>query len=140
MVLERNRPHAALGRLDGDLNHILRAVNKVRVGVDMTVDRSFEQLVLDSRIDLKHLRVVLQHLIKVILGVELAYARHAQGSPDHQFLRGLRICGKITHEKISLRSFSVQRSMFKVQSLVRIRSNTTVVSMLNGLRLSDLEP
>jgi hypothetical protein len=34
MVFKRNRPHATLRRLDGDLNHVLRAVNKIWVGMN----------------------------------------------------------------------------------------------------------
>src|SRR5688572_6311106 len=84
--------------------------------MDMAIDRSLKQLILDSRIDLQHLRVVFQHLVEIIFSVELAHSRHAQGSPDHQLFRGRGISSKITHRKISLRSISVQSLMFKAQS------------------------
>ena len=83
MVFEGDRAHAALGGFNGDLDHVLRAMNEVRVSMDMTIDGAVEQLVLDARIDLQHLRVILEHLIKIILGVELARPRHRQRPPQH---------------------------------------------------------
>ena len=88
-------PH--LRRFDGDLNHVLRAMHEIRKGVDVAIDGALKQLVFDPRINLEHLRVVLQHLIKIILGVELAHPRDRQRSAHHQFFGGLRICSKITH-------------------------------------------
>jgi hypothetical protein len=37
----------------GNLDHILRAVNEIRKGMDMTIDRTLEQLVFNARIDLQ---------------------------------------------------------------------------------------
>ena len=81
VVFKSNRAHAAFGGFDGDLDHVLRAMNKIGISVNMTIDRAVEQFVLDPRIDLQHLRVVLQHLIEIILGVELAHSRDAQVRP-----------------------------------------------------------
>ena len=75
VVLEGDRAHAALRRLDRDLDHVLRAVDEIGIGVDVAVDRALEQLVFDPRIDFQHLRVVFEHLIEIILGVELACTR-----------------------------------------------------------------
>src|SRR5262245_14167359 len=83
VVFKSDRAHAALGRLDGDLDHVLGTMDKVRKGMDMTIDSVLKQLVLDTRINLQHLRVVLEHLIKIVLGIELAHPRHAQSSADH---------------------------------------------------------
>jgi hypothetical protein len=77
VVFEGDGPHAALGRLDGDLDHILRAMYKVRKRMNVTIDGALKQVVLDPRIDLQHLRVVLEHLIKIILGIELTHPCHA---------------------------------------------------------------
>ena len=77
VVFEGDGAHAALGRLDGDLDHVLRAMNEIRKRMDVTIDGALEQLVLDPRIDLQHLRVVFEHLIKIILGIKLAHPRHA---------------------------------------------------------------
>jgi hypothetical protein len=38
VIFEGNRAHAALRRLDGDLDHILRTMNEIRIGMDVTVD------------------------------------------------------------------------------------------------------
>ena len=46
------------------------------MGVELKVrgvDRADEQLILDTRVDLQDLRVVLEHLIEVVLGVELPH-------------------------------------------------------------------
>src|SRR5262245_52963346 len=83
VVFESDCPHAALGRLDGDLDHVLGTMDKVWKSMDMTIDSALKQLVLDTRIDLQHLRVVFEHLIKIVLGIELAHPRHAQSSADH---------------------------------------------------------
>ena len=99
MVLECDRAHAALRRFDRDLNHILRAVHEIRIGMNVTIDGSLEQLIFDPRINLQHLRVVFQHLIKIVFGVELPHSGNRQRSPHHQFFGCLRICSKITHEK-----------------------------------------
>ena len=48
VVFKSDGAHAAFGSLDGDLNHILRAVHKIRKSMDMTVDSPLEQLVLDA--------------------------------------------------------------------------------------------
>jgi hypothetical protein len=77
VIFEGDRPHAALRRLDGDLDHVLRPMNEIRKSMDVTIDGTLKQLVLDPRIDLQHLRVVFQHLVKIILGVELAHSCHA---------------------------------------------------------------
>src|SRR5262245_9183650 len=90
-------------------------MDKIWEGMDVTVDSSLEQLVLDTRINLQHLRVVFQHLVKIILGIEFAHSRNAQSSADHQLFRGRSICSKITHGKSPFARFSVQK--FKVQSL-----------------------
>jgi hypothetical protein len=99
MVLECDRAHAALRRFDRDLNHILRAMHEIRIGMNVTIDGSLEQLIFDPRINLQHLRVVFQHLIKIVFGVELPHSGNRQRSPHHQFFGCLRICSKITHEK-----------------------------------------
>ena len=58
VIFESDGAHAAFGSLNRDLNHILRAVDKIRKSVDMTIDSSLQQLVFDTRTDLQHLRVV----------------------------------------------------------------------------------
>ena len=77
VVFEGDRPHAALRRLDGDLDHVLRPMNEIRKSMNVTIDGTLKQLVLDPRINLQHLRVIFEHLIKIILGIELAHPRHA---------------------------------------------------------------
>ena len=83
MIFERDGAHAGLRRLDGDLNHVLGAMHEVRKGVDMAIDSALKQFVFNPRIDFEHLRVVFEHLIKIILGVELAHPRDGQRPADH---------------------------------------------------------
>jgi hypothetical protein len=100
VVLESERAHAGLGSINGDLNHVLRAIHEVRKCMNVAVDGSFEKLVLDSRIDLEHFRVVLEHLVEIILGVELADPLHGK-HPAHEKLSGrLCISRKIAHDRL----------------------------------------
>ena len=101
VVLEGQRAHARLGGVDGDLDHVLGAVHEVGIGVDVAVDGVLQQLVLDARIDLEHLGVVLEHLVEVILGVELTDTFQGEG-PAYQDARGLCVCCEITHAFSSL--------------------------------------
>ena len=52
VIFERDGAHPALGGFDGDLNHVLGTMNKIRKGMDVTINGSLEKLVLDARIDL----------------------------------------------------------------------------------------
>ena len=78
VILERDRAHAALGCLDGDLNHVLRTMHEIGKRMDVTIDGALQQLVFYTRIDLQHLRVVFEHLVKIILGVQFAHPRNRQ--------------------------------------------------------------
>ena len=102
VILEGQRPHAGLGGVHRDLDHVLGAVDEVGVRVNVTVDGVLKQLVLDARVDLEHLGVVLEHLIEVVLGIELADAFQGKG-PAYQDAGGLRVCGKITHCLLAFR-------------------------------------
>jgi hypothetical protein len=76
VVFEREGTHPSLGRINGHLNHVLRAVNKVRECVNVRIDRPLKKFVLDSRIDVEHFRVVLEHLVEIVFRVELANTLH----------------------------------------------------------------
>ena len=90
MVLEGHGAHAGLSRIDGYINHVLGTMHEVGIGVDMVIDCSHQQLVLDTRMDFENLRVVLEHLVEVVLSVELANASHVEDTPDHDLLDGKR--------------------------------------------------
>src|SRR4030095_10674339 len=47
MVFEGDGAHAALGSLDGDLNHVLGAMDEIGKSVNMAIDGAVEQLVFD---------------------------------------------------------------------------------------------
>src|SRR5436305_433979 len=97
-------------------------MNKIRIRVNVAVDRSPEQLVFDPRIDLQHLRVVLQHLIEIIFCIELAHTLHAQRAPHHQLLSSIRISSKITHGNLPPVDFCSNVQRFKVSG--RFESKT----------------
>src|SRR5207248_2890288 len=69
---------------------------EVREGVNMVVDGADQQVVLDARVNLHDLRVVLEHLVEVVLRVQLADPVDGQ-DPANQGLTGFAY--HITHEK-----------------------------------------
>ena len=101
MVLEGERPHAGLGGIDRDLDEVLGAVHEIGISVHVAIDGVLQEVVLDPGMDFQHLRVVLEHLIEIVLGVQLTHPLHGKHAPDEQLLGRSRIGSKITHAKNS---------------------------------------
>ena len=83
MVFEGDRTHARTRGVDSDLDHVLGPVDKIRVGVDVAVDRPRHQLVLDPGVNGRDARVVFEHLVEKVPGVELAGPLKGQGAAQH---------------------------------------------------------
>src|SRR3989442_12258496 len=89
--------------------------------MDVAIDRPAEKLVLDPRIDLEHLGIVFEHLVKIVLGIELAHPLHAQSPAHHQLGRRLSISRKITHGLL----LSRVRDSYPCSCLERSRATST---------------
>src|SRR6266571_2970115 len=98
MILECQGTHPGLGGVDGDLDHVLRPVNEIGIRMDVTIDRAFQQLVFNARINLEHLRVVFEHLIEVVLRIELPDSFDCQDAAYEQLSGRIGIRSKITHK------------------------------------------
>jgi hypothetical protein len=88
VILKRHRPHLCPGGIHRDLKHVLRALDKVRKRVDVVVDRTHQELILDSRVDRGEGRIVLQHLIEVRTGIELTSPLYSERTTDHSLTYG----------------------------------------------------
>src|SRR5579871_4752280 len=73
VIFERHGPHAGLGGVDRDLDHILRPEYEIRIRVNVRIDCANQKIVLDSGMNLENLRVILEHLIEVVLRIELPH-------------------------------------------------------------------
>ena len=63
--------------------------------MDVAVDGPHQKLILDSRINLEHLRVVLEHLIKIVFRIELSNSFDGQHSAHQELLGRFGISSKI---------------------------------------------
>src|SRR3989454_10582419 len=97
MILECQGAHPGLGGVDCDLNHVLGPVNEIGIRMDVTIDRALQQLVFNSRINFEHLRVVFEHLIEVVLRIELPDPFDCQDAAYEQLTSRIGIRSKITH-------------------------------------------
>ena len=68
--------------------------------MDVAIDGSFQQLVLDARIDLEHLRVVFEHLVEIVFGIELPDPFHSQHSAHEELSGRFGISSKIAHNSL----------------------------------------
>src|SRR2546422_2628239 len=97
MILECQGAHPGLGGVDCDLNHVLGPVNEIGIRMDVTIDRALQQLVFNSRINFEHLRVVFEHLIEVVLRIELPDPFDCQDAAYEQLTSRIGIRSKVTH-------------------------------------------
>src|SRR5437867_6737499 len=97
MILECQGAHTGLGGVDCDLNHVLGPVNEIGICMDVAIDRALQQFVFNSRINLEHLRVVFEHLIEVVLRIELPDSFDRQDAAYEQLPGRIGIRSKITH-------------------------------------------
>src|SRR5262249_60326154 len=98
MILECQGAHPGLRGVDCDLNHVLGPVNEIGIRMDVAIDRALQQLVFNSGINLEHLRVVFEHLIEVVLGIELPDSFDCQDTAYEQLSGRIGIRSKITHK------------------------------------------
>src|SRR5204863_3002161 len=110
MILECQGAHPGLGGVDCDLNHVLGPLNEIGIRMDVAIDRALQQLVFNSRINFEHLRVVFEHLIEVVLRIELPDSFDRQDAAYEQLTSRIGIRSKITHRKSSYEGkFEVRR-------------------------------
>ncbi len=65
--------------------------------MNVAVYGAFQKLVLDSRMDSQHIRVVLEHLIEIVLRIQLANTLDRHYTSNQQLFGRSRIGSKITH-------------------------------------------
>ena len=66
--------------------------------MNVAINGPLQELIFDARLDLEHLRIIFEHLVEVVLGVELLDSLHGEGPSPHSLFSGCGICGKITHD------------------------------------------